>query len=263
VHARFDAADARRLDALYESADIVEQRRRTRAALATQPGEHVLDVGCGAGHLACELAREAGASGGVTGVDLSGDMLAAARRRAAASGLDDGAVRFVRADAVALPLADDACDAAAATQALEYVDDLAAALAELRRVLRPQGRLAIVDTDWRSCIWHSADRERTERILRAWEGHFRHPHLPAVLPRALVAAGFERPHVEAIPVVNVELADGQFGAGMLPTIAAWVARRGGVEPGEVEAWQDDLRAQADAGTYFFSVCRYLLLTRVG
>ena len=54
----FEAADVARLDRAYSTPQIVEQRRRFRAAVAARPGETGLDVGCGAGHLACELARE-------------------------------------------------------------------------------------------------------------------------------------------------------------------------------------------------------------
>ena len=67
------------------------------AALAPVAGERLIDIGCGCGSTTLELARRVGAGGRVTGVDISAPMLAVARERAQAAGLDN--VRFVQADA--------------------------------------------------------------------------------------------------------------------------------------------------------------------
>ena len=76
----FDEENARRLVAVYTTPDVVDQRRAIRAALALQPGEHVLDIGSGPGFLAAEMAEEVGADGRVHGIDPSDSMLAIARR---------------------------------------------------------------------------------------------------------------------------------------------------------------------------------------
>ena len=68
---QFQAADVARLDRAYSTPQIIEQRRRFRAAVAARPGEVGLEVGCGAGHLACELAREVAPSGRVVAIDKS------------------------------------------------------------------------------------------------------------------------------------------------------------------------------------------------
>ena len=54
------------------------------------------------------------------------------------------------------------------TQVLEYVPDVAGALAEMRRVLRPGGRLLVLDTDWDSLVWHAPDEELMARVLTTW-----------------------------------------------------------------------------------------------
>src|SRR5688500_5357471 len=79
--ANFDAAAVARLDRLYGSPQILEQRRRFRAALAPQPGERGLDVGCGAGHLTCELAKDVAPGGRITAIDSSEDAIAACKAR--------------------------------------------------------------------------------------------------------------------------------------------------------------------------------------
>lgn len=245
------AFDPRALGRAYDAPSIVEQRARTREMLGTAAGETVLDLGCGPGHLAVELA----ATARVVAVDREPGMLAATRERA-----DGLGVGLAQAEATALPLADASVDLAAAVQVLEYVPDIARALAELHRVLRPGGRAVLVDTDWRSCVWHSDDRERTDRVLRLWEGHFAHPQLPTVLPGLARAAGFTEVEVHALPVLETGTAEDSYSAGMAGTIARFVGRS---ERELAEAWKSDVRAHAAAGTWFFSLTRFATVVTRG
>lgn len=103
-------------------------------------GEDILDLGCGTGVVTRTVAASGIVPGSMTGVDFSAGMLAEARVRAASEGLD---VRWVEADAGALPLPDDSFDVAFCQQAFQFFPDRPAALRELRRVLRPGGRVAI------------------------------------------------------------------------------------------------------------------------
>lgn len=106
--------------------------------LIGQPdGKAVLDVGCGDGILALELSRR---SANVVGVDASEDMIAAARMRAKERGAD---VRFDIARAEALPFEATSFDVVIAVTVLCFVEDAAAALNEMVRVLKPDGRLIV------------------------------------------------------------------------------------------------------------------------
>jgi len=104
-----------------------------------QPGEQVLDLGTGTGAVAVQAASIVGAAGHVTGVDISGEMLALARQRAAALGLRNVTFREGRAEAIPADAA--SCDVLLASLSLMYVIDRAAAAREIARVLRPGGRL--------------------------------------------------------------------------------------------------------------------------
>jgi demethylmenaquinone methyltransferase/2-methoxy-6-polyprenyl-1,4-benzoquinol methylase len=112
-------------------------RRATIASLSIAPSDRLLDLACGTGDLALEAAR-AGAQ--VIGFDLSAGMLREARSRRVPCFL-------VRADALCLPLADACCDAIVSGFALRNFADLAVAFAEAARVLKPGGRLALLEVD--------------------------------------------------------------------------------------------------------------------
>ncbi|HEX7626877.1 MAG TPA: bifunctional demethylmenaquinone methyltransferase/2-methoxy-6-polyprenyl-1,4-benzoquinol methylase UbiE [Gaiellaceae bacterium] len=109
--------------------------RRLAAESVVRTGDRVLDAACGTGDLA--IADVKAGAGKVTGLDFSEAMLARARRKAP--------LEWVQGDMLALPFADDTFDAATVGFGVRNVADLELALTELRRVLRPNGRLAILE----------------------------------------------------------------------------------------------------------------------
>ncbi|NGO66883.1 SAM-dependent methyltransferase [Streptomyces boncukensis] len=116
--------------------------RKVAGALALEPGERVLDAGCGCGGPAVQLASDTGAD--VTGVTVSRVQVAQARARGAQSEAA-GRVRFEYGDYTELDYADASFDAVVALESLQCAPDLPAATAELARVLRPGGRIAITE----------------------------------------------------------------------------------------------------------------------
>jgi demethylmenaquinone methyltransferase/2-methoxy-6-polyprenyl-1,4-benzoquinol methylase len=116
-------------------------RRALVSALAPVTGERVLDVATGTGMVAAELLARAECS--VVGVDQSAEMLAAARARFA--GVQRGRVELLEGQAESLPFADESFDALTFTYLLRYVEDPAATMRELVRVVRPGGRVASLE----------------------------------------------------------------------------------------------------------------------
>jgi arsenite methyltransferase len=129
---------------LYDNAQAISRRlisawQHPVEWLNIPPGGTALDVGSGPGNVTASLARAAGPGGLALGVDISEPMLARAVRAEAGP-----QVGFIRADAQRLPLRDKTIDAVTSLAVLQLIPDPAAALAEMARVLRPGGRLAIM-----------------------------------------------------------------------------------------------------------------------
>jgi ubiquinone/menaquinone biosynthesis C-methylase UbiE len=160
-------------------------------AAAVQPGERVLEVAVGPGASLIELARHAGPDVTVTGLDLSEGMLRQARLRAEEEGLAN--VELVAGDARSLPFADESFDVLFNSYMLDLVPlaDMAVVLGEFRRVLRPGGRLVLLNMSKRdpgSTTWF-------ERLYRAlpdrWAPYLVGACRPVVMAEGVRAARFE------------------------------------------------------------------------
>lgn len=168
VRALFDrtAAHYDRINAVMSLGSGGWHRRQMLRRAGLRPGDRMLDVATGTGLLAREARRLQGDGGRVVGLDSSAGMLAQARRAGAADG-------FVLGRAEALPFADASFDFVGIGHALRHVDDLGAAFAECRRVLRPGGRLLVLEL--------ARPRRRLPRLLaRLYLGH--------VVPTAVLVA---------------------------------------------------------------------------
>jgi arsenite methyltransferase len=128
-----------------------------------RPGERVVDVGCGAGIDSLIAAKKVGPTGRVIGVDMTPSMLEKARRAADETGLVN--VEFREGYAEALPVDDGWADVVISNGVLNLMPDKAAALEEMSRVLRPDGRLQIGDI-----LVQNAVPESAKRKIDLWTG---------------------------------------------------------------------------------------------
>jgi SAM-dependent methyltransferase len=211
--------------------------RRALAALAPRPGESVLDIGCGGGETALELARAVGPRGTVVGVDLSAAVLAFAQR--AAGGCEH--VRFIQADAQVFPFEPASFDAAFSRFGVMFFADPVAAFANIRRSLRPNGRLAFV-------CWRALEENPLDMLPLSAAS----PHLPpqpthdrqAPGPFAFASADRVRGILEAARFSEIEMAahDQRVGSGDLDTMLTVCSRVGAL--GKILRENPELRAAA-------------------
>jgi SAM-dependent methyltransferase len=130
---------------------------------ALEPGEHVLDLGSGAGTDSLVAAQMVGAAGAVTGVDMTPEMIAKARVSADELGFQN--VAFVESEAERLPFADGSFDVVISNGVIDLIPDKDAVFAELFRVLRPGGRLQLADVTIQRPV-----SEEGRRNIDLWTG---------------------------------------------------------------------------------------------
>ncbi|MEX2248226.1 MAG: class I SAM-dependent methyltransferase [Parvibaculum sp.] len=254
----FDEAAAKAVEAMYLTPDVVGQRVRVLDMLSPRPGERIIDIGVGPGLLAQDMARLVGDTGRVVGLDMAPAMITMARTRLAAL----PQAECVEGDAGVLKFPDASFDAVVSTQVYEYVADMPKALAELHRVLRPGGRALVLDTDWRSVVWHSSDEARMGRVLACWDGHLVDPHLPAKLGPLFRQAGFTVARVEIVPMLAAHWQPVSYAAGIMRAIHGYARGNGakhGMSEADVQGWYDDQLRLIERGEFFFSVNRYAFL----
>jgi len=128
-----------------------------------EPGERVLDLGCGAGTDSLVAAQMVGPEGSVTGIDMTPEMLAKAR--SAAGELGAANVEFVEAEAERLPFPDAGFDVVISNGVIDLIPDKDAVFAELLRVLRPGGRIQLADVTIQQPV-----SEEGRRKIDLWTG---------------------------------------------------------------------------------------------
>ncbi len=161
-------------------------RRAAAAAADLAAGDSALDCCTGTGDLAFELADRVTPAGRVVGVDFAEEMLARARQKARDRGAQ---VQFLAADALALPFPDDTFDAATVAFGIRNVSNLDEGIAEMARVVRPGGRLVILEI---------TTPARLRRFYEVWFGRIV-PHLGRLLGRDGAAYSYLPASVRRFP----------------------------------------------------------------
>jgi arsenite methyltransferase len=139
----------------------------------------------------------------------------------------------------------------------EYIPDVNRALSEAFRVLKLGGRAIFVATDWDAVVWHSETPDRMAMVLKSWEAHCAHPHLPRSLANRLVSAGFRFDGASVFPILNLQWDDDAYSKGLADLIRDFVRRKNELPSEDLKEWYDEFTGLSDAGRYFCSNNRYI------
>ena len=233
---------------LAETSDLHRRRLAVLDAIALQPGEKVLEVGCGGGALLPFLAAAAGDTGRVVGIDISPDQIVAANEACTGIGHAEAAVQDVHQ----LPYDTASFDAIIAIQVIEYVDQPAKALSEVRRVCSHSGRLVILATNWDTMFWNCGAPELTARVQAAWREHAPFPNLAAELRPLMAGAGFRIVRQAPITIINNVYHEDAFAYWAARLIIAFATARKLISSADADEWMRAIQQAQTAGTFFFS-----------
>ncbi|MCB4455267.1 methyltransferase domain-containing protein [Leisingera sp. McT4-56] len=254
---QFDEETTRVLEDAYQGADISRRRRANFDALQPQPGDRILDLGCGNGLLTLELARTVGPAGHVTGLDASPDMLAAARQR-----LQGRAnTTLTESDAASLPFEPESFDKAVSVQVFEYITSRRPVLRALHQVLKPDGRLVIGDIHFDTFAWHSDNAARMQRFLDIWDNHLADRTVPARLPEELRDSGFTLEAMHPVTICDTSLRPDGLAAMMIRLIRAYAVESGATDADDAAAWAQEQEELAAEGRFFFSLTHFVCSAR--
>jgi SAM-dependent methyltransferase len=235
----------------YADRGLRAPKETLRAGMGLGAGSRVLDLGCGAGHELVELER-AGIHG--YGVDSSAVMLEASRDRLTDHGFP---ARLTLADARDLPFADGYFDGCRIERVLQHVPDPAAVLREVHRVLRPGGRIAVLEPDWASLTLSSVDAEAARVVADEVGGDIPHRDIGRHLRRLLVEAGFIGARIEVELAVYSSMDE----LAHMVSLERAVGRAGGagrLDAARAEGWLAEQRQLSAGGMFHATINRSVL-----
>ena len=228
--------------------NTTDYKRESIALLGLQPGDSVLDVGCGAGddvRLAAELV---GPSGRAVGIDPSATMIGEAKRRG-----QPEPVEFQQGDVYHLTFPDDSFDAVRADRVFQHLLDPLLALAEMMRVTRPGGVVYVADPDWETLVVDVPNRA----LFRKIRSHFLDTHTGRYSGSQLYGQ-FHSVGLRDVRVsqpVFVTFTDFTVGNQLcnLTSLGEDAFEAGAITADEYAEWQETLSAFEQTGPFFMGI----------
>ena len=217
-----------------------------------QPGQKVLDLGCGPGTDTIPLAALVGANGRVIGADYDEAMISEARRRAEQADVNTW-VEHQCVDAVSLPFATDYFDSCRSERLFQHLYHPELALAEMTRVTKPGGWVVVLDTDWGSLSTDSDDSDIERRLTRFLAESFLHNgYSGRKLYRLFKQQNLADISFEVFPIATPSYAVAHQ-ATQADRIEQKALKAGVITGDELNRWQAGLEQADSEGVYFCSV----------
>jgi ubiquinone/menaquinone biosynthesis C-methylase UbiE len=237
---------------------IVASRRRLAEALHVEDGHRLLEVGCGTGDLVRDLARLVGQTGVVIGIDKSQILIDECRKTSLGLNL---AAEYRLGDVSALEFSDGSFDGCCASFLLMHLSDPRAALAEMVRVTRSGGRIALREPDQDTWTIDASDRALTRALLTFRTDGYRDGWMGRQLFGLCHEAGLTE--VTVLPVTDVwtDWPDSTLAIGGLRASVERAEAAGVASSEQIAAWWQDLEERRQAGRFFLSMTHFTVAAR--
>jgi ubiquinone/menaquinone biosynthesis C-methylase UbiE len=240
------------LDFLDKQEPIRNLRAEAAKRMQIVAGQKVLDLGCGVGGATFLTGELTGSTGVSAGVDVSTALIDVAKQRAGAR----PGIEFRTGDACAIPYPDRYFDAARSERVFLYLPDRVGAIQEMKRVVKPGGRVCLIDTDIDSVAIYSTNPARTRKMTSIVAASIPNPNSARELPALAMHTGLKDLQVEsfAIRTPHEFLARSMSGA-------LWKAAESGIATTqeEVTGWLGEQAAHQANGN-FFHAWLFVMLT---
>ena len=258
---RASAQDVAEMAASLEERGRAFDQQQVNAALlgvlAPATGEHILEVGCGSGILCRLMAPTIVPGGKITGLDISSEFIKIAQDLAISADLSDS-IQWGAGQAESLPFQDANFDGVLAARLLLHVSNPQSILSELMRVVRPGGRVVVMDWDFETLAVDHSNRELTRRLLHWRCDHHGGNNWSGRQLWGLMAAT-NLVNLKVVPIVSVAHREND-SLTLSLFRAAQVARDGGaIALNEYEEWVEELRSSLAAGCFFASMVYFIVI----
>lgn len=220
-------------------------------------GQTVVDYGCGPGGLAIELARRVGARGHVYGIDLNAQFIALATQNLSDEGFAD-CTTFHHVSDDRIPLPDASVDRLVCKNVLEYVPDVTATIAEFRRVVKPGGKVHILDSDWGMLVVEPLGHEKLAELFAAAEHAYHTPRIGRILYSEMKKAGYADVTVKILASADTKGRS----ALVLHNMVNYAKTGGDIDPARADALYAEIRHSIDAGTFMMILPQFLVTGEV-
>jgi ubiquinone/menaquinone biosynthesis C-methylase UbiE len=236
---------------------VQRYKRRSHELLHPEPGDRILDAGCGLGHDVLLLADRVGSDGEVVGIDYSKELI----RQANESAGDNPAVTFHTGSILDIDYPADSFDASRADRVLQHLDDPAAAIDELKRVTKPGGRLGLTDTVWESLLLDAPGADPPHKLLNLNHVDAVNPEIGRELYRYVKKAELREIDIDPILFYSTNFEE----VRELGRLESWLDRMkeaGLVSDREIEEWLDRLIQANESGQFFSSLAAFTIVGTV-